>query len=299
MGSYNGARYISEQLQSIASQTHQHWFVVVSDDGSTDQTLRILAEHEGLWGRPKLRVQKGPGVGFSRNFLSLVCDTDIRAQYYAFCDQDDIWETDKLSLALAWLQTVPAGRPALYGARTRLIDDRNAEIGCSPLFKKPPSFGNALVQSIAGGNTMVFNNAARNLLQVAGPRVDVVSHDWWAYLVVSACGGMVHYDSHPTVRYRQHCANIIGMNAGLRPKLKRLGMLLNGHFKEFTERNLNALSKLAQCITPGNREILIAFLAMRKRPLSRALPDYFKHGIRRQTLAGTLGLILAALLKKI
>ena len=299
MGAYNGAQFISEQLHSILNQSHTNWFVVVSDDGSTDKTLQILVDYQTQWGHEKLQVREGPKAGFSRNFLSLACDSDIHAEFYAFCDQDDIWEADKLSLAVEWLQTIPADVPALYGARTRLINDQNTEIGWSPYFRKPPSFGNALVQSIAGGNTMVFNRAARDLLQVAGPQVDVVSHDWWVYLVVSACGGVVHYDPHPSVRYRQHGANIIGMNAGVLPKLKRIGMLLNGRFQDYTDRNLKALSKLTHCITPRNQEVLTAFSAMRERPLSKALPAYFKHGIQRQTVAGTLGLILAAVLKKI
>lgn len=299
MGTYNGAQFISEQLRSIVNQSHTHWSLVVSDDGSTDQTPQILAGYQAELGQQKLRVQRGPSAGFSRNFLSLVCAQDIQADYYAFCDQDDIWEVDKLSQALEWLETVPPELPALYGARTRLIDANNQEIGQSPLFTKPPSFGNALVQNIAGGNTMVFNNAARELLRIAGPDLDVPSHDWWAYLVVTACGGSVYYDARPTVRYRQHGGNIIGMNAGLRPKLKRIGMLLNGRFKDFTERNLQALSKLAHRIPPEKQATLVALIAMRMLPFPRWFPSYLKHDLRRQTLTGTMGLILAALLKKI
>ena len=299
MGVHNGSEFILEQLHSIANQTHRRWFVVASDDGSNDSTPEILTAIQSSWGAQKLRITRGPKAGFARNFLSLACDPDIEAEYYAFCDQDDVWEADKLSSAVAWLQTLPEDLPALYSGRSLLVDARNVDIGLSTLFKKSPSFGNALVQCIAGGNTMVFNNAARKLLQIGGPQVDVVSHDWWTYLVVSACGGLVHYDAHPTVRYRQHGGNIVGTNLGLLPTFNRVKMLLDGRLINFTDRNLKALSKLNYCITPRNLETLAVFTAIREKPLLRRLSIHLTQGIRRQTLMGNLGLALAVILKKL
>jgi glycosyltransferase involved in cell wall biosynthesis len=299
MGVHNGSEFILEQLHSIANQTHRRWFVVASDDGSSDSTPEILTGIQSAWGAQKLRILRGPQAGFARNFLSLACEPDIEADYYAFCDQDDVWEADKLSSAVDWLQALPKDLPALYSGRSRLVDARNADIGLSTLFERSPSFSNALVQCIAGGNTMVFNNAAKKLLQIAGPEVDVVSHDWWAYLAVSACGGLVHYDAHPTVRYRQHGGNIVGTNLGLLPTVNRVKMLLNGRLINFTDRNLRALSKLNHCITPRNLETLAVFAAIREKPLLRRLSIYLMHGIRRQTLVGNLGLVLAVILKKL
>ena len=299
MGVHNGSEFILEQLHSIANQTHRRWFVVASDDGSSDSTPEILTCIQSAWGAQKLCILRGPQAGFARNFLSLACEPDIEADYYAFCDQDDVWEADKLSSAVDWLQALPKDLPALYSGRSRLVDARNADIGLSTLFERSPSFSNALVQCIAGGNTMVFNNAAKKLLQIAGPEVDVVSHDWWAYLAVSACGGLVHYDAHPTVRYRQHGGNIVGTNLGLLPTVNRVKMLLNGRLINFTDRNLRALSKLNHCITPRNLETLAVFAAIREKPLLRRLSIYLMHGIRRQTLVGNLGLVLAVILKKL
>src|SRR5690606_25344152 len=96
--------------------------------------------------------------------------------------------------------------------RTLLVDDKNTEIGMSQLFKRPPSFPNALMQNIAGGNTMVFNADLRRVLGSAPPRV--VIHDWWLYLATTACDGLVRYDPEPSLRYRQHGDNLIGMNIG-------------------------------------------------------------------------------------
>ena len=97
------------------------------------------------------------------------------------------------------------------------IDERS--YGLSPLFTRPPAFQNALVQSLGGGNTMVFNRAAKKILQEAAA-IDVVLHDWWVYQLVSAAGGMVHYDPRPMLKYRQHSDNLIGSNLGWRSALR-------------------------------------------------------------------------------
>ncbi len=92
------------------------------------------------------------------------------------------------------------------GSRTRLIDAAGQPCGFAPRFKKAASFSNALVQSIAGANTMLFNSATKRLLERAGPH-DVVSHDWWTYQLVTGAGGILHYDAEPSLDYRQHQRN--------------------------------------------------------------------------------------------
>ena len=263
----HGQRFLAEQLDSIAAQTYTDWRLWVSDDGSADGTLAILEQYRTTWGIDRILVRSGPAEGFVANFLSLTCSADIRAEYYAYADQDDIWEADKLSRSIAWLASVPAGTPALYCSRTLLIDEQGQENGCSPLFSRPPGFANALVQCIGGGNTMVFNEAARDLLRQAGAGVKVITHDWWAYLVVTGCGGKVFYDSYPTVRYRQHGKNLVGSNAYVFARLLRLRMLLKGIFRDWIDLNIQALQGISGRLTPESRRILDRFCAARKQPL--------------------------------
>ena len=97
---YNGAKYLKEQLNSIESQTYTNWRIIVSDDGSTDETLTLLHDYQNKWGTSKLEIRKGPQLGFCKNFLSLACDPTIRADYYCFCDQDDVWLDEKISIAV-------------------------------------------------------------------------------------------------------------------------------------------------------------------------------------------------------
>lgn len=296
---YCGQRFLAEQLESFASQTYPHWEVWASDDGSEDGTLAILESYKTKWGEHKLSIQRGPGRGLAANFLSLTCNANIEADFYAYSDQDDIWESDKLERAVNWLKSVPPNTPALYCSRTLLVDAENRNIGFSPLFSKPPSFANALIQSIGGGNTMVFNNAARALLRRAGEDVHVVIHDWWAYMVVTGCGGRVFYDSQPSIRYRQHGGNLVGANTSWAARLARIPMHFGGKFRHWNDVNIEALSQIKGLLTKENREILDQFARARHQTLLLRIIGLKRSGVYRQTLFGNLGLVAAAILKKI
>lgn len=86
MGTMNGARFLSEQLDSLELQTHKNWILIASDDGSTDDTLIILKAYQAKWPDGKLMIKEGPKSGFCANFQSIACDPGIKADYYAFCD---------------------------------------------------------------------------------------------------------------------------------------------------------------------------------------------------------------------
>lgn len=294
-----GQRYLREQLASILSQTHQNWTLWVSDDGSSDDTHAILNEYRAKLGESRLLIHDGPSDGFAANFLSLACKASITADYYAFADQDDVWDQDKLACAIHHLQAVPNHLPALYCGRTRIVDVNNCDIGLSPLYTKPPRFANALVQSIAGGNTMMFNNAARRFLRKAGPAVKVVSHDWWAYMVVSGCGGRVFYDPVPKVRYRQHDTNLVGAKSGWSAGMVRLRMLFHGRFQNWNDINMDAIMTIYEHLTPENKATVDAFAKARSAPILTGLTSFKRSGVHRQTILGNIGIIIALMLKKI
>lgn len=299
MGSYNGGRFIGEQLDTIEGQSHGQWSLTVSDDGSTDHTVEVLRTYQDKWGQDKLRLRQGPGRGFCRNFLSLACDPGARSDYYAFSDQDDLWEPGKLSAALEWLDAMPCDVPALYCGRTRSVDEGGAELGLSPHFKKRPSFRNALIQSIAGGNTMVFNEAARQLIVAAGSGVDVPSHDWWLYILVTGCGGVVKYDPVPMLNYRQHGGNLVGSNTSLMARASRIVKLLRGRLRDWNTQHLEALSAVTHLLSQGARDTLERFGHMRQAPVLRRISRFRNLGIYRQTGLGQAGLMLAVTLGKI
>lgn len=299
MGTLNGAAFLAEQLCSIYAQSHQDWTLYVADDGSEDATLEILIHTQGLWGVDKLHILHGPQQGFVANFLSLTCNQTLKGGFFAWCDQDDIWYTQKLARALNQLNTVTPAVPALYCGRTEMISESAVHMGYSPLFSKPPSFMNALVQSIAGGNTMVFNQTARALLAEAGVGVSVVSHDWWLYQLVSGVGGVVYYDAQPTVRYRQHNENLVGANATWTARIVRLRMVLRGRFREWNEHSIQGLELMRHRLIDQNKIVLDCFKKVRSQSLWRRIVNCQRAGLYRQTMLGNLGLALAIWLKKI
>jgi glycosyltransferase involved in cell wall biosynthesis len=296
---FNGDRFLAEQLASLDRQTFTRWRLIASDDGSSDGTGAILQAFRDAHEPGRVEIIDGPQRGAQANFLFLVCREGPASDYYAFCDQDDVWETDKLARAVAILERTGAGVPALYGSRTSLIDQGGRKIGLSPLFPKEPTFRSALVQSIAGGNTMVFNRKAHELLAFCGADVDVPSHDWWLYQATSACGGKVFYDPWPSVRYRQHAQNVIGSNLGFAARVRRLRWFGQGRFRYWSDLNVEALMRLQPRMNAENREIFDLFCKARHRPLLQRARMFVQAGVYRQTLLGNLGLAAAVVLKKI
>jgi len=299
MGTWNGGRFLPEQLASFALQTHANWQLHVSDDGSTDDTLNILSNFQSQRPNNRVSICKGPGRGFVQNFLSLTCKPDIDADYYAFSDQDDVWEADKLTRALQWLKAQPKDIPAMYCSRTRLINENGNSIGFSPLCKRKPSFKNALVQCIAGANTMVFNQVARDLLMNAGYETPVVSQDWWLYMLVTGCGGEVFYDPVPTLGYRQHGENLVGSNVGWVAWQRRIVASFRGRFTIWNDVNLTALSRLERILSHENKETLANFVRLRKAPTAQRSLGVVRSGLYRQTLQGNISLFAAAIFGKI
>jgi glycosyltransferase involved in cell wall biosynthesis len=295
----NGERFLGEQLASLERQTFKNWKLIASDDGSWDRTKSILAAFQKSCEPGKVEIIDGPRRGATANFLFQACAENLTSEYYAFCDQDDVWDADKLERAIDVLERTDASMPALYGSRTRLIDEAGNEIGFSPLFLRKPEFRSALVQSIVGGNTMVFNRKARELVVSCGADVDVPSHDWWLYQVTSACGGQVRYDAYPSVRYRQHAHNVIGSNMGWTARIHRLQMLRQGRFRYWEDLNVAALTRLRPRMSAENRRIFDLFRKARHEPLLRRATIFAQTGVYRQTTLGNLGLVAAMVLNKI
>lgn len=297
--SYNGSQYIRQQIDSIINQTETEWTVFVSDDGSTDGTLDILKYYQEKLGSERFVIINGPGKGFAWNFLSLLEKCGDAFDYYAFSDQDDEWMPDKLARSISVLSGYKENVPSVYCGRTSLVDENGHHLGESPLFIKPPSFKNALIQSIAGGNTMILNRAGRDIINKTPIDVRIISHDWWIYIVITAIGGNIFYDPKPSINYRQHTNNIVGSNLGWLARFKRISGLMDGHFKMWIDANIYALHKTDVNITQENKFILESFNEARNSNLFKRLYVFRKLGMYRQTFLGTLGLYVAIVLKKL
>ena len=206
MSTYNGEDYLKEQIESILQQEGVDVRLVVRDDGSSDRTLAILEnfKHEG-----KLEILPDrKNVGAGRSFLELLKKTPVDARYFAFSDQDDVWLQDKLAKAVLKLEKSSANQPAMVFARQEVVDQDLNTIGLSNIPKRI-GLGNALVECITPGCTIVINEQARNLLINNYPARLHMMHDWWIYLTL-ACFGSIVYEQTLSMKYRQHAKNVIG-----------------------------------------------------------------------------------------
>lgn len=300
LGYYNGEKYISEQLESILDQTHPFWHIFIFDDSSEKEiNLEIIKINQKI----PIKISVGlreKNIGFVNNFLNSLSLINEPFKYFAFSDQDDVWHQNKLQRAVASLEQHPQEQPVLYCARTAITEKNcNISLGTSPLFKKPPSFANALVQSIAGGNTMVFNKAARDLIVSSSSKTEVVSHDWWCYQIITGSGGIVVYDQEPCLRYRQHSNNLVGANNSWKARFMRIVGLFQGRFRHWNNINLSALIKHKELLTPENQIHLDRFVEARRSHFIKRLFLFCRSGIYRQTLFGNLGLLLGIIINKV
>ncbi len=255
LSTYNGEEFLHAQLNSFLAQTHERWVLHWRDDGSTDNTVNIMREFAARVGPDRCveSPSSGPHLGVAGSFLTLLRES-IGAMAVAFADQDDVWLPEKLHCALEMLS--PAGEtPALYCARQYLVDEALRGAKLSALYEDIAGFPACLTQNIANGNTLVMNAAAAALVATAGEPEGTV-HDWWSYIIVSACGGRILFDDRPQVLYRLHKGNLIGRAQPL--YARALAALQRGPVVYMTmmQRHADALMAQAARLTPEARQDL-------------------------------------------
>ena len=303
MGYYNGSKYIAEQLQSIMNQEIKNADITIyiSDDNSHKDFPSI----ESL----NLKNPKGvnifyrklkKNIGYAKNCLYTLNAIIPKFDFYCFSDQDDIWEINKLNKAISFQRKNHPIKSYLYFSRTTYFNENCAfELGKSVLFTKKPSFKNALVQNMAGGNTMVFNHIAKDIICESISNVNFVSHDWWCYQIITGSGGYVHYDLEPLIKYRQHKNNFMGSNNTFKDKIKRIRKLFQNQLRDWNEINLYSLNKKKYLLTKENSLTLKRFSELRKQSFFKRIFLLYKSGIHRQNLMGNLGIYVALIFKKL
>lgn len=240
MSTYNGQKFLSEQLDSILSQTEVETHILIRDDGSTDDTLSILNYYKNRF-PSDIVIIRGNNKGWRESFFVLA---EMASQhypqynYYAFADQDDIWLPEKLISGIRELKKLAQG-PQLYCSNvTRYIDG----IPQGNLRSKSivPSFRGCLIRNYATGCTMVFNRELLKLVCHDLPQIKV-AHDYWFYMVACLCGSVI-IDDNSFILYRIHDNNQVGFKSGFREiwkrRLKSVSTLINSHEKEITAREL-------------------------------------------------------------
>ena len=208
ISTYNGEKFLREQLDSVLMQEGVNLHVLARDDGSVDDTVKILDEYAEKDSRFKYYVGENKKPAYS--FLDLIQNAP-QADYYAFCDQDDIWDKDKLYAAISLLAKEDPTLPVLYYSNLRIVDENNVFIRMAHsvphIAKNKYSF---LMETLPTGCTMVFNLTLVRMAYKNIPK-KCAMHDSWIYMIASVFGKCV-YDFTPYINYRQHSTNVIGTN---------------------------------------------------------------------------------------
>ena len=298
MAYWGGEKYVEEQINSIHRQTYDSFHLYIYDDASP-LPFDVFAKERQIDLRKITICRRQHNVGVYANFLNGLAECGDNHAYYAYCDQDDIWHDDKLARAVAWLERQTDG-PAVFFSSARIVDSTGRKSIANPvILTRPLTFANALVETQAGGNTIVMNKTARDLVVDTSRATPVALFDWWTSLIVVAAGGKLHFDPEPAIDYRQHDSNDKGAGLGVRITLKRICWHLGGRFKRWNDTNVAALNKHRKRLTPENRRILDQFATARKAWLPARIIGLRRSGISRQSLAGNTKLAIAILLGKI
>lgn len=222
LSTYNGEKFLREQLDSILAQKEVEVGLFVRDDGSSDGTEKILSEYAQKYSTVHIDFAENVGVGNS--FMNLLYSAPDIFDYYAFADQDDIWEENKISEAVRLLEEKNA---LLYASNQECVDKEGNSLGLrykpdGDIHLTPESI---LQENMLAGCTMVITNGFYKILteEPRRPSPELLHnriHDVWLAVTASLYEGIV-YDERSFIKYRQHENNVVGASkAGFVKKLK-------------------------------------------------------------------------------
>ena len=294
LSTYNPNHYLVELLESVRQQTYPYVGLSVRDDGSQAGARRCV---ESLLERyPNARFSWGENLGPRDSFLTLLSGVHGAASYAAFCDQDDVWNAEKLEVAVEAIEGLEG--PAMYCSAIQLVTSELKPIALHRRCVRGPAFANALVENIATGCTIVLNRAAIDLIVSRLPR-RAIMHDAWSYLVISACGTVI-YDPEPRVRYRLHDKNAIGVATDL---LSEIARRTRRQCRSGRDRQLTAQAEELRALFGAELSVsvlkeLATFLDSASRPIDRLVYSV-RGGAFRQRRIDDLIFRLLYLLRRI
>ena len=220
LATYNGSKYLHEQLDSILSQSYGNINVIIRDDGSSDNTVMIIKEYEEKDNRVKLLSDNLGNLGFVRNFEKLMKNST--SEYLMFSDQDDIWYNNKVETSYKRIKAIEEKNgkscPILVHTNSKIM---NYETRTKSLFisdcAKNSSFENSFFNFFVQGSTMLINGSLKR--EALPFSKEVYLHDRYLHLIAEFVGIRSYIDK-PTMDYRQHSNNEIGSRVNIIDKIK-------------------------------------------------------------------------------
>lgn len=302
LSTYNGQKYLREQLDSLYSQEGVDIHIIVRDDGSSDNTHAILEEYRNAYG--KLTVLKEKNIGASLSFHRLLAEVSSSYpdyDYYAFCDQDDVWLSDKLITAVSALEKISSKFKLYYCAAT-LVDAQLKALNRSSgnVINNLPA---NIVASHSLGCTQVFDQSLMQKAAIIGRKIEqlpdglyVPLHDGWTALVAYALKATVIYDAKPKILYRQHEHNVIGGGGNSYEKFK--SRILRNTTGNKKSRKCETLIKLLRNEIPQDNLKLLDHCADYRNSFKKKMFVLFNKKLYQYGFSTNIGLFFMILFNK-
>jgi glycosyltransferase involved in cell wall biosynthesis len=300
LATYNGEKYLREQLDSLLAQTYQDFRIVIRDDGSTDATMDIIKEYLIRHGEKIVLIRDDRKCGSpAKNFMELMKHT--RADYIMFCDQDDVWLPDKVQKMLVRMQaeeksSADGAEPILLFTDYYVVD-ADLKVMDVPedslqIAKHFHSFNRLLVQNYITGCTCMINKTACLLAGEYDERI--LMHDWWVALYVSAMGHIVHFPEK-LMYYRQHGGNDVGAK-NVKSFRYRLEKMLDPDTRRSKDNYFAQAELLKERFRAEMNEhstlVLDGFLRIRELPKTARVKALIDGGYLKSDLVRNLGFML-------
>lgn len=269
MSTYNGAKYVKEQLDSILNQTYKNIDIVIRDDGSKDNTVNIIESYQKKYSNIKLIT--GKNLGFIKSFFELL--RLVEADYYAYADQDDVWMQNKIELAVEELNKLDDSKPNLAFGNSDYYDENMNLLNEGEKHRKF-NFRRALFACVTQGMTMTINKTTRDMI-VKNPPKTCFFHDWWTYLICIGMGNVAYSDT-TVVKYRRMKTNATVEGQGyIRLFIWRIkNLLMNDGIKDIKRQMINYKNTYYDELSDENKKVLDLF-SKEKYNFFRALRKTF------------------------
>ena len=204
MSTYNGENFIKEQLDSIMAQTVE-FDLLIRDDGSKDSTLKILNKYAK--NKSNIKILVGKNIGCNQSYFTLLENAGAY-KYYAFSDQDDIWDANKLQIAISIIENSNLEGPLLYGSCSKILKN-NIVVGTTNKKYTEINFYNTIIQNFLPGHSQVFNYELFKRIRCDLNYDNIYVYDAWITNIAAITGNII-FDNNPHTLYRMHSQNVLG-----------------------------------------------------------------------------------------
>ena len=279
ISTYNGEKYIREQLDSILNQTYKNIEIVIRDDGSKDSTIEIIKEYQQK--NKNIILKEGTNIGFLKSFFKLL--ELANADFYAYCDQDDIWLENKIKLAVESLEKLDDSKPNMAFGNSDYYNENMEFIGKGEEHKTF-SFQNSMYECVAQGMTMTINQVAKEYILENIPE-KCLFHDWWTYMICSGMGN-VAYNDEVVVKYRRFPNNATAEGqSAFKVFLWRIeNLFADDGMKNIKIQQLEYKKMFYEKMTDENKMLLDTFVQEKYNFFKAIKKAFYPHKLRRKTI---------------